>query len=109
MPLLLVTHDAEGVNRRDGAEGAGLRPAPVRTLENLVPPNHFYRRGCWHPGPRTAGRLRAPDRLLRPRDFIFDPERDEYRCPQDHPLRRYAVKHTECPHTRSWSNQIMSR
>jgi transposase len=28
-------------------------------------------------------------------DFIFDPQRDEYRCPQDHPLRRYAVKRTE--------------
>ena len=28
-------------------------------------------------------------------DFIFDPERDEYRCPQGHPLRRYAVKRTE--------------
>jgi hypothetical protein len=28
-------------------------------------------------------------------DFVFDPERDEYRCPQDHPLRRYAVKRTE--------------
>jgi hypothetical protein len=28
-------------------------------------------------------------------DFIFDPERDEYRCPQNHPLRRYAVKRTE--------------
>ena len=23
-------------------------------------------------------------------DFVFDPERDEYRCPQGHPLRRYA-------------------
>jgi transposase len=28
-------------------------------------------------------------------DFVFDPERDEYRCPQGHPLRRYAVKRTE--------------
>src|SRR5215208_3715579 len=28
-------------------------------------------------------------------DFVFDPERDEYRCPPDHPLRRYAVKRTE--------------
>ena len=28
-------------------------------------------------------------------DFIFDSERDGYRCPQDHPLRRYAVKRTE--------------
>jgi len=28
-------------------------------------------------------------------DFVFDPERDEYRCPQDHPLRRYAVKRME--------------
>src|SRR5215208_1013143 len=28
-------------------------------------------------------------------DFTFDPERDEYRCPQRHPLRRYAVKRTE--------------
>ena len=28
-------------------------------------------------------------------DFIFDPERDEYRCPQGHPLRRYATKRTE--------------
>jgi len=28
-------------------------------------------------------------------DFVFDPERNEYRCPQTHPLRRYAVKRTE--------------
>jgi hypothetical protein len=28
-------------------------------------------------------------------DFVFDQERDEYRCPQDHPLHRYAVKRTE--------------
>jgi hypothetical protein len=28
-------------------------------------------------------------------DFVFDPERDEYRCPKDHPLRRYSTKHTE--------------
>jgi transposase len=28
-------------------------------------------------------------------DFVFDPERDEYCCPQGHPLRRYAVKRTE--------------
>jgi transposase len=27
--------------------------------------------------------------------FVFDPERDEYRCPQGHPLHRYAVKRTE--------------
>jgi hypothetical protein len=28
-------------------------------------------------------------------DFVFDPERDEYRCPQGHPLRRYLTKRTE--------------
>jgi transposase len=28
-------------------------------------------------------------------DFVCDPERDEYRCPQGHPLRRYSVKRTE--------------
>ena len=28
-------------------------------------------------------------------DFVFDPERDEYRCPEGHPLRRYSTKHTE--------------
>jgi transposase len=28
-------------------------------------------------------------------DFIFDPELNEYRCPQGHPLRRYAVKRME--------------
>jgi hypothetical protein len=28
-------------------------------------------------------------------DFVFNPERDEYRCPQGHPLRRYSVKRTE--------------
>ncbi len=28
-------------------------------------------------------------------DFVFDPDRDEYRCPQGHPLRRYTVKRTE--------------
>jgi hypothetical protein len=28
-------------------------------------------------------------------DFTFDPERDEYRCPQGHPLRRYSTKRTE--------------
>jgi hypothetical protein len=28
-------------------------------------------------------------------DFVFDQERDENRCPQGHPLRRYAVKRTE--------------
>jgi transposase len=28
-------------------------------------------------------------------DFVFDPERDEYRCPQGHPLRRYSTKRTE--------------
>ena len=28
-------------------------------------------------------------------EFVFDPERDEYRCPQGHPLRRYSTKHTE--------------
>jgi hypothetical protein len=28
-------------------------------------------------------------------DFVFDAERDEYRCPQGHLLRRYAVKRTE--------------
>jgi hypothetical protein len=27
--------------------------------------------------------------------FIHDPERDEYRCPQDHVLRRRKAKHTE--------------
>jgi len=29
-------------------------------------------------------------------DFIFDAERDEYRCPQGHSLRRYSTKRTEC-------------
>ena len=28
-------------------------------------------------------------------DFIFDPERDEYRCPEGQLLRRYATKRTE--------------
>jgi hypothetical protein len=28
-------------------------------------------------------------------DFVFDPERDEYSCPQGHPLRRYSTKRTE--------------
>jgi Transposase DDE domain/Transposase domain (DUF772) len=28
-------------------------------------------------------------------DFVFDPEHDEYRCPEGHPLRRYSTKHTE--------------
>jgi hypothetical protein len=28
-------------------------------------------------------------------DFVFDPTRDEYRCPQGHPLRRYSTKRTE--------------
>jgi len=28
-------------------------------------------------------------------NFVFDPERDEYRCPQGHPLRRYSTKRTE--------------
>jgi transposase len=28
-------------------------------------------------------------------DFVFDPERDEYRCPQGHPLSRYSTKRTE--------------
>jgi hypothetical protein len=28
-------------------------------------------------------------------DFVFDPERDEYRCPQGQPLRRYSTKRTE--------------
>jgi hypothetical protein len=28
-------------------------------------------------------------------DFVFDPERNEYRCLQNHLLRRYAVKRTE--------------
>jgi transposase len=28
-------------------------------------------------------------------DFTFDPGRDEYRCPQGHPLRHYATKRTE--------------
>jgi transposase len=28
-------------------------------------------------------------------DFIFDPERDQYRCPQGHPRRRYSTKRTE--------------
>lgn len=28
-------------------------------------------------------------------DFVFDPERDEYRCPQGHSLRRYSTKRTE--------------
>jgi len=28
-------------------------------------------------------------------DFVFEPERDEYRCPQGRSLRRYAVKRTE--------------
>jgi transposase len=28
-------------------------------------------------------------------DFVFDQERDEYRCPQGHPLRRYSTKRTE--------------
>ena len=27
--------------------------------------------------------------------FTYDPERDEYRCPQDHPLRRRKTKYTE--------------
>src|SRR5215207_2437335 len=27
--------------------------------------------------------------------FTYDPERDEYRCPQDHPLRRSHAKYTE--------------
>jgi hypothetical protein len=28
-------------------------------------------------------------------DFVFDLERDEYRCPQGQPLRRYSTKRTE--------------
>jgi hypothetical protein len=28
-------------------------------------------------------------------DVAFDPECDEYRCPQGHPLRRYSTKRTE--------------
>jgi transposase len=28
-------------------------------------------------------------------DFVFDRERDEYRCPQGHPLSRYSTKRTE--------------
>src|SRR6185437_7437745 len=28
-----------------------------------------------------------------PSRFAYDAERDEYRCPQDQPLRRYTVKH----------------
>jgi hypothetical protein len=28
-------------------------------------------------------------------DFVFDPEHDEYRCPEGHPPRRYSTKHTE--------------
>ena len=28
-------------------------------------------------------------------DFVFDPERDEYRCPEGHPLHRYSTKRTE--------------
>jgi hypothetical protein len=28
-------------------------------------------------------------------DFVFDPVRDEYRCPEGHPLRRYSTKRTE--------------
>jgi transposase len=28
-------------------------------------------------------------------DFVFDPQRDEYCCPQGHPLRRYSTKRTE--------------
>jgi hypothetical protein len=28
-------------------------------------------------------------------DFVFDPEHDEYRRPEGHPLRRYSTKHTE--------------
>jgi transposase len=28
-------------------------------------------------------------------DFVFDPERDEYRCPEGQILRRYATKRTE--------------
>ena len=30
-----------------------------------------------------------------PSQFTFDAERDEYRCPQGQPLRRYTAKHTE--------------
>src|SRR3954452_11610609 len=30
-----------------------------------------------------------------PSRFTYDPERDEYRCPQDHPLRRSHAKYTE--------------
>ena len=28
-------------------------------------------------------------------DFTYDPERDEYRCPQQHPLKRETAKHSE--------------
>jgi DDE family transposase len=28
-------------------------------------------------------------------DFTYDPERDEYRCPQQHPLKRETAKHRE--------------
>src|SRR3954452_19785390 len=30
-----------------------------------------------------------------PSRFRYDPARDEYRCPQDHPLRRFTSKYTE--------------
>ena len=30
-----------------------------------------------------------------PSRFTYDPERDEYRCPADHPLRRTTAKHAE--------------
>ena len=41
---LLLTRDAgrrEG--RRDGPQGAAFAPLPPVTLEDLVPPDHFYR------------------------------------------------------------------
>ncbi|MBW3633918.1 MAG: transposase, partial [Chloroflexi bacterium] len=84
-----------------GSPLAGLLPA-----EDLAPPRHGgcqvrhhrkHRRhqGCRYSGFRAADRRRAPHRSYGQDDFVFDPERDEYRCLQGHPLSRYSTKRTE--------------
>jgi transposase len=40
-----------------------------------------------------AGTLWVRTPYYGPSRFTYDKERDEYRCPQDQPLRRYRIKH----------------
>jgi len=74
-----------------------LRPHQVtgdttyRTTENIVAVEDAGIR-AYVPLPDLGSRRPT---FFAQADFLYDPEQDEYRCPQHHPLKRETAKHTE--------------